>query len=94
MLFSLQAGKNISASEITESQQQSYYQCYGGNGVRGFVDKANHNVDYPIIGRQGALWGNINRATGEFYATEYAICVEIFCDTDATWACLFLDALN
>lgn len=35
-----------------------------------------------------------NRATGRFYATEHAVCVETFCNTDVGWACLFLEALN
>ena len=54
----------------------------------------NHEGDYPIIGRQGALCGNINRATGKFYATEHAVCVDTFCKTNVSWACIFLTALN
>lgn len=93
-IFTLQAGKNISAAEIEETFQSDLYPCYGGNGIRGFVNRANRIGDYPIIGRQGALCGNINRATGEFYATEHAVCVETFCNIDITWACFFLEALN
>ena len=94
IIFTLQAGKNISAAEIEETFQSDLYPCYGGNGIRGFVNRANRIGDYPIIGRQGALCGNINRATGEFYATEHAVCVETFCNIDVTWACFFLEALN
>ena len=54
----------------------------------------NHEGDYPLIGRQGALCGNVNRATGKFYATEHAVCVDTFAETDISWACLFLEALN
>lgn len=93
-IFSLQAGKNIQASEIKENVFDRAFRCYGGNGVRGFVDRYNREGDYPIIGRQGALCGNINRATGRFYATEHAVCVETFCDMDVGWTCLFLRALN
>jgi len=93
-LFSLQAGKNISSGAIKESEFKGSVKCYGGNGVRGYVAEANHHGDYPIIGRQGALCGNINRATGDFYATEHAVCVETFSGTDISWACLFLEALN
>lgn len=67
-VFSLQAGKNIKASEIKDDYTKGYYPCYGGNGVRGFVNHFNHEGDYPLIGRQGALCGNVNRATGKFYA--------------------------
>ena len=93
-IFSLQAGKNIQASEIKETVFDRAFRCYGGNGIRGYVNRYNRDGDYPIIGRQGALCGNINRATGRFYATEHAVCVETFCDMDVGWTCLFLSALN
>ena len=93
-LFNLQAGKNIQASEISEVSNGNDYPCYGGNGIRGYVVSPNHNGDYPIIGRQGALCGCINRATGSFYATEHAVCVDTFAETNVSWACYFLTALN
>ena len=93
-LFTLQAGKNIQAAEIHEKPFSGAFLCYGGNGVRGYVSKSNRVGDFPIIGRQGALCGNINRAKGEFYATEHAVCVNTYLDTDVSWACLFLEALN
>ena len=93
-IFTLQAGKNIQAAEIHENPFPGSYPCYGGNGIRGYVAIANRSGDYPIIGRQGALCGNINRGTGEFYATEHAVCVEIYSNVSVTWACLFLTALN
>lgn len=93
-VFSLQAGKNIQASEISEEKYTDSFPCYGGNGLRGFVKIYNHDGDYPLIGRQGALCGNINRANGKFYATEHAVCVETFAKTNISWVCLFLQALN
>ena len=93
-IFTLQAGKNIQAAEIHENPFPGSYPCYGGNGIRGYVAKSNRSGDYPIIGRQGALCGNINRGTGEFYATEHAVCVETYADVNVVWACLFLTALN
>lgn len=93
-VFTLQAGKNIQAAEIHENPFAESYPCYGGNGIRGYVASSNRTGDYPIIGRQGALCGNINRATGEFYATEHAVCVETYSQISVAWACLFLTALN
>ena len=93
-IFTLQAGKNIQAAEIHENPFANSYPCYGGNGIRGYVASSNRTGDYPIIGRQGALCGNINRATGEFYATEHAVCVETYSQISVAWACLFLTALN
>ena len=93
-IFTLQAGKNIQAEEIHENPFADCYPCYGGNGIRGYVTSPNRTGDYPIIGRQGALCGNVNRATGEFYATEHAVCVETYSQISVAWACLFLTALN
>ena len=93
-IFTRQAGKNIQAAEIHENPFADCYPCYGGNGIRGYVTSPNRTGDYPIIGRQGALCGNVNRATGEFYATEHAVCVETYSQISVAWACLFLTALN
>lgn len=68
--------------------------CYGGNGIRGYVEASNHEGLYPIIGRQGALCGNINKVSGQFYATEHAVCVETYAQTDVDWCCAFLEALD
>ena len=93
-IFNLQAGKTISSSEISETSNGNDYLCYGGNGIRGYVKKYNKEGYYPLIGRQGALCGNINFANGKFYATEHAVVVETYANTNIDWAGLFLRALN
>ena len=94
-VFTLQAGKNITAKEIKDTATESHsYKCYGGNGIRGFVASYNREGDFPIIGRQGALCGNINIAKGKFYATEHAVVVERYCDVDLMWAYYTLTTLN
>ena len=94
-VFTLQAGKNITATDIKDTTTESHpYKCYGGNGVRGFVASYNRKGDFPIIGRQGALCGNINIAKGKFFATEHAVVVERYCDIDLMWAYYTLTVLN
>lgn len=94
-IFYLQAGKNISASNISETIVDKYqYPCFGGNGIRGYVEKSNKCGKYALIGRQGALCGNINIAEKNFYATEHAVVVEHFGCTDVEWGAYFLRALN
>ena len=85
-VFSLQAGKNISSADISDTKFSGSFPCYGGNGLRGYVDHYNRDGYFPLIGRQGALCGNINFAQGKFYATEHAVVVESFGGTDVTWA--------
>lgn len=72
----LQAGKHIPASKILPSVDGEHiYPCYGGNGIRGYVQDFSHNGKYIFIGRQGALCGNVQRYTGKLYATEHAVVV-------------------
>jgi type I restriction enzyme S subunit len=73
---SMKAGKAISSNEISDIRNADFpYPCYGGNGLRGYVKTFNQTSDAPLIGRQGALCGNVCFATGEYYATEHAVVV-------------------
>ncbi len=81
----LQAGKFVSASEILETCNSSSYPCYGGNGLRGFVKDYSHSGTFPLIGRQGALCGNINKASGKFYATEHAVVATPNTNIEVEW---------
>ncbi len=88
----MKAGKAIKATElITEG-----FPCYGGNGLRGFISRYSHEGEYPIIGRQGALCGNVIMAKGQFYATEHAIVVTPKDNVTAEWLfyCLLYMDLN
>ena len=93
-VFNLQAGKNISANDIHEFSQEFPYACYGGNGIRGYVSDYNKEGRFPIIGRQGALCGNVNFAEGKFYATEHAVVVTCIAGVNVEWARYVLEAMN
>lgn len=94
-IFTLQSGKSIKANEISVKQDDEYrYPCFGGNGIRGYVKAFNREGDYPIIGRQGALCGNINFSSGKFYATEHAVVTDGYSKVNEYWAVIFLKALN
>ena len=94
-IFTLQAGKNITAKDIYDTPEPKHcFPCYGGNGLRGYVSNYNKEGHHPLIGRQGALCGNINEAHGQFYATEHAVVVETYCETDINWVINVLVYLN
>jgi len=67
------SGFGITSEQIFDSGK---YPVYGGNGLRGFTDTFTHEGDYLLIGRQGALCGNIHRVTDKVYISEHAIAVQ------------------
>lgn len=70
VLCQMKSGSFISADELDDSYE---FPCFGGNGIRGKINKCSHDGDLVIIGRVGALCGNVNQFYGKFYATEHAI---------------------
>jgi len=66
----MKSGDGITSENIKDVGD---YPVFGGNGLRGYFDSFTHEGDYVLIGRQGALCGNINYATGKFWASEHAI---------------------
>ena len=66
------SGVSITASSLYDN---GIYPVYGGNGMRGYTDTYTHEGEYVLIGRQGALCGNIKTASGKVYISEHAIII-------------------
>ena len=86
-----QSGEFISATEITENGD---YPVYGGNGLRGYANRYNHEGFYALIGRQGALCGNVNCADGKAYFTEHAVAVQANQCNDTGFLVYLLSRMN
>jgi type I restriction enzyme S subunit len=71
-LACLQSGEFITSESI---ESEGEYPVFGGNGLRGYTAAPTHEGHYALIGRQGALCGNINYAHGKFWASEHAVVV-------------------
>ena len=67
------SGNTITSKEISN---EGLYPVYGGNGLRGYSNNYTHEGNYILIGRQGALCGNINYVEGKNYISEHAIAVQ------------------
>jgi type I restriction enzyme S subunit len=65
-----QSGSAIDGEEIEDF---GTYPVYGGNGLRGYTERFTHKGEFVLVGRQGALCGNINYAEGRFWASEHAL---------------------
>ena len=87
----LRSGEGITAFQIEESGP---FPVYGGNGHRGYAARHTHNGDFILIGRQGALCGNIHLATGKFFASEHAIVVHPRTKYDVRWLAEVLRVMN
>ena len=90
----LKAGDFIPASEIAEHADEGSFSCYGGNGFRGYVKSFTHEGRYVLVGRQGALCGNVNLYTGKFHATEHALVATPKPGVDTGWLFYALDVLQ
>ena len=90
-ICSMKSGVGITSASIDEF---SKYPCFGGNGVRGFTDRFTHSGRFALIGRQGALCGNVVCAEGEFFASEHAIVVTAYTKTDIGWLFYVLDRMR
>ena len=88
------AGKAMPSDQIKPEPFEGCYPCFGGNGIRGYVDDYNQNGTFSIVGCQGALCGNINIASDKFYATEHAVVTTLFDGIDFNWSNYTLEALR
>ena len=70
------------------------YPCYGGNGIRGYISKYCYDGEIPIIGRVGALCGNVHKTNGKFYATEHALMCFLKENCNPNFFCLLLKSLH
>lgn len=87
----LKSGDAIVSEQI---EAEGEYPVFGGNGFRGYTSNYTHEGHYILIGRQGALCGNINYGEGKFWASEHAVVVHPFLAVNTKWLGETLRAMN
>lgn len=90
-LADLRSGESIDSENI---DAEGTFPVYGGNGLRGYTNRFTHHGQLVLIGRQGALCGNVNYASGKFWASEHAIVTSPKVSYDTTWLGELMRAMN
>lgn len=85
------SGSSITQKSIFEAGD---YPVYGGNGLRGYTDTYTHDGEYALIGRQGALCGNLKYVKGKTYISEHAIAVQANSENSTQWLYYRLKEMN
>lgn len=90
-LVNLKSGDSITALDLVDNGE---YPVFGGGGFRGYINSFTHCGKFNLIGRQGALCGNVTLANGKFFATEHAIVVTPIKKLDTKWLYYLLITMN
>ncbi|MDD2223897.1 MAG: restriction endonuclease subunit S [Pseudomonas sp.] len=87
----LKSGLSITSKDIDDA---SRYPCFGGNGLRGYTENYTHDGEFALIGRQGALCGNVQHVAGKFFASEHALVASPARSIESAWLATYLARMN
>ena len=90
-LCSMKSGDDITSMTIETAGE---YPVYGGNGIRGYTSDYNKDGNFVLIGRQGALCGNVHVVRGRFWATEHAVVATLRSEHVVDWFGFILKITN
>jgi len=90
-LCRMKAGKNLTSEQIKD---EGAYPVYGGNGERGFYNEYLFDGLFLLVGRQGALCGNVHKVEGRFWPTEHALVTTPSNTTDIQYLFYLLISAN
>ncbi|WP_285236525.1 restriction endonuclease subunit S [Rhodococcus erythropolis] len=90
-LVTMASGSGITSESIEEIGP---YPVYGGNGRRGFASEFTHDGTRVLLGRQGALCGNVHLVSGRYWASEHAIVVKPSRLASPRWLAYMFESMN
>lgn len=89
-VFKLNSGDGLSAKQIIPGQ----YPVYGGNGIVGYHQNYNVDGNNVIIGRVGALCGNVRNVKNKAFVTDNAFIVTQLKALNQHYTTFMLNILN
>ena len=89
-LINVESGEMIQAADLTNEG----FPVFSGNGFRGFFHSWNTEPNTILVGRYGALCGNVRIAPQRLWATEHAFRVISLKSFDTTYMARVLEALD
>jgi len=91
-IFKMKSGDFLPKKKMIEGGK---YNVYGGNGVNGNYNDFNLSGENIIIGRVGALCGNVRLVDGSIWITDNAFYIsEYLINIDKTYLAIFLSYIN
>ena len=88
-LFTVSSGDFLSPGDL----QEDGYPVFGGNGFRGYFSNINCPPNTMLIGRYGALCGNVHIPSEPFWATEHAFRVRPLLQYHQPFVARYVEAL-
>jgi len=85
------SGETITAESIEAS---GTYPVFGGGGFRGYTERFTNDGCHALVGRQGALCGNVRLADGRFFASEHALVSYPRRTLDTRWLVWMLEVMD
>ncbi len=91
-LIKLKSGDNLPSKKIVKGS----FPVYGGNGIAGYHNQYNKDGINVIIGRVGALCGNVHYITNPFWLTDngFEVILEKPIDINLKFLSVYLGYLN
>lgn len=91
-ISTIKSGKLLANSELSEN---GLYEVYGGNGFMGYTSEFNTESPAIVIGRVGALCGNVHLIDSSKWVTDNALVLNIIDDTISyEYLYFYLDAFD
>lgn len=87
----IKSGESITIEEIKD---EGTYPVWGGNGLMGYTEKYNESSTSIVIGRVGALCGNVRLLNSPTFVSDNALIFKLFKEVDAKYMLWLLKGAN